>query len=419
MYTGLSLDQAPPFEAPLKFFLSAPLFAAIAGFILFFLDDLNMYTRQTIAIVHILTIGFILMIIFGALLQMLPVVAGAVIKKPKIIANTTFTFLVIGVITFSLGFYFYEKIALFISSISLLIASIVFLSICLYELIKVKPKSPIVQGVIFATFFALLAILIGVHMGVSHARENISASYFIFTNIHYNFIFVGFIFLLIASITFQVVPMFWVTNPFEKTKQKFIIYFTVSLLLAFSIFLFLGFEELFFYKISLFFICTYFAYQTIKTIISRKRKLKDLSVYYYITSMIFLILGSLYFLVSEYINFKIEILGVLWGIGFIMSLMNGMLYKIVPFLAWFHLSSKGFFDIPTIRDMIPPKHIEFQFYLHLSAIVIFLLFLIFNYLILLKIAAIIFAISNIYLFFNLFKAAKVYLNFDTSQSQLN
>lgn len=419
MYTGLSLDQAPPFEAPLKFFLTAPILAVIAGVVLFFLNDINMFTYKTIATVHILTIGFMLMVIFGALLQMLPVVAGAVIKKPKLISNITYTLLFIGLFAFFLGFYYYEKYTLFLSSGSLLIASVLFLGTCLYELLKVKPKSPIVQGMIFSLSFALIGILIGIHLGISHARESISQSYYIFANIHYNFVFTGFVFLLIVSITFQVVPMFWVTEPFKKSNQKFIIYYIVLMLILLTFFSFLGFETSYFYKIVLFFICLYFAYQTIKTILSRKRKLKDLSVYYYITSMFFLIFGSLYFVIYDFFNLKIEILGVLWGMGFIMSLMNGMLYKIVPFLAWFHLSSKGFFDIPTIRDMIPPKHIEFQFYLHLSAIIIFLLFLIFNYLILLKLAAIIFVISNLYLFYNLFKAAKVYLNFDTSQNILN
>lgn len=419
MYTGLSLDQAPPFKAVLKFFLSAPIFASIGAIIIFTLNSLDMYSYETIASIHFLTIGFMLMIIFGALLQMLPVVAGAVIKKPSLLANVTYTFLSFGLITFFLGFYYYQRALLYLSSLTLLISCIIFLGVCLYELLKVKPKSAIVQGMIFSLSFAFLAILAGIFMGYSHASEDINALYYTFANIHYNYIFVGFIFLLIVSITFQVVPMFWVTNPFEKIQQKFMIYFTVSILVLFSIFSFLGFEILIFYKIALFFISSYFAYQTIKTILSRKRKLKDLSVYYYITSMIFLILGSIYFLLSHFFEFKIEVLGVLWGIGFVMSLMNGMVYKIVPFLAWFHLSSKGFFDIPTIRDMIPPKHIEIQFFLHFSSIVFFILFLFLDYLFLLKIAAIFFCISNLYLFFNLYKAAKVFLNFDISQSILN
>lgn len=418
MYSGLSLDQAPPFEGPLKFFLTAPILAVIAGVILFFLNDLNMYDFKSIALVHILTIGFMLMIIFGALLQMLPVVAGAVIKKPMIIAKLTYTLLIVGLTTFFIGFYFYEKISLFISGFSLLFASILFLSVCIYELLKVKPKSPIVQGMIFSLFFAFLAILIGIHMEISHAIENLSNLYFIFTNIHYNFVFVGFIFLLIVSITFQVVPMFWVTNPFLKVQQKFIIYFTVAMLVSFSILLIFGLEFEFLYKFTLCFITVYFASLTIKTIVSRKRKLKDLSIYYYITSMTFLILGSIYFLFLDFFEFKIELLGVLWGFGFVISLMNGMLYKIVPFLAWFHLSSKGFFDIPTIRDMIPPKHIEIQFYIHLCSIVFLIIYLILGNIFILKLAGIFVIISNLYLFYNLYKAAKVYLNFDVGQSKL-
>ena len=42
-----------------------------------------------IANIHLLTIGYILLAIFGALLQMLPVVAGAIIPKPKLVANIT------------------------------------------------------------------------------------------------------------------------------------------------------------------------------------------------------------------------------------------------------------------------------------------------------------------------------------------
>ena len=34
------------------------------------------------------------------------------------------------------------------------------------------------------------------------------------------------------------------------------------------------------------------------------------------------------------------LLGVLMIVGFAMSVINGMLYKIVPFLVWFHLQSR-------------------------------------------------------------------------------
>ena len=54
-------------------------------------------------------------------------------------------------------------------------------------------------------------------------------------------------------------------------------------------------------------------------------------------------------------------------------MVNGMLYKIVPFLAWFHLQSQlqakaG--TIPTMKDMINERLMRGQFRLHLIACVL-------------------------------------------------
>ena len=64
------------------------------------------------------------------------------------------------------------------------------------------------------------------------------------------------------------------------------------------------------------------------------------------------------------------LLGVLFIGGFAVSVVNGMLYKIVPFLAWFHLQAQlqaraG--SIPTMKDMIAERWTRWQFRLHLAA----------------------------------------------------
>ncbi|MGB9130887.1 MAG: hypothetical protein WCB97_14695 [Thiobacillus sp.] len=55
------------------------------------------------------------------------------------------------------------------------------------------------------------------------------------------------------------------------------------------------------------------------------------------------------------------------------SVVNGMLYKIVPFLSWFHLQSQlqakaG--TIPTMKDMIAERWMRGKFKLHLIACVL-------------------------------------------------
>lgn len=67
------------------------------------------------------------------------------------------------------------------------------------------------------------------------------------------------------------------------------------------------------------------------------------------------------------------LLGIVFIGGFAVSVVNGMLYKIVPFLAWFHLQSQlqaraG--SIPTMKDMIDERWMRGQFRLHLIACVL-------------------------------------------------
>jgi hypothetical protein len=409
MFAGLSLDQAPPFRAPLKFFLTAPIFALIAGVILLFGDNFEIHSPLTIAVIHLLTIGFMVMIVFGALQQMLPVVAGAVIPKPMIVANTTYTLLVLGIITFVLGFLYYEKLLLFISSNFLLMGLFLFTSIALWQLLKVQKKSWIVLGMTLSLVFLMVAFFIGIHLMISHALGNLASSHYTIALLHYNYIFFGFIFLLIVSITFQVVPMFWVADSFSTKQQKTIILITTILLIlyGFNVFLQLGYGSV--YKFTLSGILLYFGYITVKKLQGRKRKLKDISVYFYLTSMVFLSLGTLFWIAVEFYELPLKFLGVLWGIGFVYTLMNGMLYKIVPFLTWFHLSSKGIFDVPTMRDMISIKWSQIQFNLHLSSILFFIIGLSFNSDYLIKYGVIFFILSNILLFINLYKAARIFL----------
>ncbi len=408
MFTGLSLDQAPPFKAPLKFFLTAPIFAVLAALTLLFQNSFEAHAPAFVASVHLLTIGYIIMIIFGALQQMLPVVAGAVIPKPLLIANTTYGFLILGLFFFALGFFIYAKVPLFISALFLMVALFLFSLVALYKLFKVENKSYIVKGILFSLVFFVFAFLVGIHLVISHATGNIGEAHLAFTSLHYNYIFFGFILMLIVAITFQVVPMFWVASAFEDKEQKIIIYALASLLIFFTINQIFDLPLGIIYKLGVCAISLYFAFITIKKLRNRKRKLQDFTVNFYLTSMISLVIGIIYWLFMSFLPLPMIPLGILLGIGFTISLMNGMVYKIIPFLSWFHLSSRGVFDIPTMRDMIPQKMLSLQFKLHIISLVLMFFAFIININLIIKISIVIFMVSNIVLFINIFKVARLY-----------
>ena len=68
MQALLSFDKAPPFAAPLRFFLTAPFFALLAGLLLVWEGPsllVSRWTPGTLAATHLLTIGFMLQIMLG------------------------------------------------------------------------------------------------------------------------------------------------------------------------------------------------------------------------------------------------------------------------------------------------------------------------------------------------------------------
>ena len=75
MGPGLSYDDTPPFSAPLRFFLTAPLFGVVAGLTLLFGGEIlvSRWTPGALAITHLFAAGFMLQVMLGALLQVMPV----------------------------------------------------------------------------------------------------------------------------------------------------------------------------------------------------------------------------------------------------------------------------------------------------------------------------------------------------------
>jgi hypothetical protein len=408
MFAGLSLDQAPPYKEPIKFFITAPIFAIIGGIFALFSKELIPHDPYLIATLHLITIGFIVMIIIGALQQMLPVIAGAVIPKAKITSNITYYSLSIGLIFFVLSFIYYQKIFFFLSASCLLFGLLYFSVVALYQLFKVKNKSYIVIGIIISLLFFISSFLLGIHLLIANATSNLSVLHYNFAFLHYNYVFFGFIFILIVSITLQVVPMFWVASSYKINHQIFMIFIPTVLLIIYPFYLFLELNLDFIYKIIMSLIIIFFVFTTIDKLQKRKRKLKDITVYFYTTSMVFLFIGIIYWILMDFFDLPVTILVILFGFGFVISLMNGMLYKIVPFLTWFHLNAQGVFEIPTMRDMIPITKMQTQYFLHLGCVILFIIGFGLEINFIIKLAVLLFIISNVLFFINIYKVVQIY-----------
>ena len=95
-------------------------------------------------------------------------------------------------------------------------------------------------------------------------------------------------------------------------------------------------------------------------------------------------------------------------IGFALSIVFAMFYKIVPFLTWFHLSNQGYMEAPMMHDIVHPKMVKKHFYIHVAMLVTLVASLLSNYFILNLLSGVLVLVSFGWLFYNLMYAIKQY-----------
>lgn len=406
---GLSLDQAPPINVPYRFFITAPIFGILLGLLFFFFPiDLitNRYSSLAIGAIHLFTLGILSMIIFGAMQQMMPVLAGAVFKKPNLFANIVHISLTLGTLLFSASFIFEIKALLHIATAFLATAFFTFFTVSLYLLFKVKFLTSTVNAMrLFAIAGAITSVL-GVYLAYSHMSNNIGALHYNFLYLHILFGLFGFATVLIMGVSFQVIPMFYVALDFPKYIQNRVPIFIMLALVAFAIFIFLDLDT-YILKIlfSIFFIL--FCVHGLNSLNKRRRPVFDVTLWYWKLSLVFLLLSMLNWLFVPQDSYFV--MAIMFGLGFLYSLLQGMVYKIIPFLAWFHLSSKGHMVIPTMREMIHEDMIKLHFFIYAASVFFFLISsFLSNFFTV--IAALLFIIANILFLINAITGARKYSN---------
>jgi hypothetical protein len=410
-FNGLSIDQAPPISAPLRFFLTAPFFAIFAGFLIFFSDAtalMSRYSLESIVVTHAITIGFLGFVMLGALTQMLPVLAGAKIPKVKLVTTYAHTLLVLGSISMSVGLL---QSSSFFSSLAFVALGSGFMMILIPIAIAIKGVAnftPTVRSMAHSITFAFLIVFMGLYLLYAYITNDITELHVTIANIHSVLAIFGFAGVLIIGVSFQVLPMFYVAPKFKQFCKRKVIWLIPAGLLLWAILNIFDDTYAFIAKfwITLFFWA--FATTVWKKLSARRRPISVVTVWYWRSASIFLTRGAFLWIFDEYFKHEyIVMVAILIGGGFIMSIMIGMLYKIVPFLVWFHLNAMGYMSTPTMNEMINKNLAKVQFILFIASLVG--LIFTFYYPILLKISAISFILSMIILEYNIMSPVIVYI----------
>lgn len=365
---GLSLSDAPPFEKIYPFFIAATVYGFLSFVALFFAAEPNRFDPYVIGGVHLFTIGFLINAVFGSLVQMLPVVGGIKIDSPKIIKITFFS-INIGTALFFIGFVGFHM-ALYPALLLLSVGVISFFSMLLLSLFTQKQLvSLTVKGMRLSVIIGFLALLLGIHLLASHTNYKIGESHMRFANLHIMLAIFGFIGVLIISVAKQVLPMFYVAPEFPKFCNIWpFVVFAAALCSAVPVEAVAVAS-----KIVIAVAMSAFAVVALKKLKERRRLLSDGSLKMWQTGLFSLVAAVLVWGYDIFVGIQNSeyILAVLFGYGFIASIVKAMINKIVPFLAWFHLTSRGKWDAPSVREMITDKSANIELWLHWGAIISF------------------------------------------------
>ncbi len=361
---GLSLEQAPPIIVVFRLFFMASIFGIISGFeILYYQNSIfNSNSIGALTLTHTLTLGVMLSFMLGALFQMLPVVAGVVLDFPiKRSLSIQIPFL-IGVVSLLFAFNLNHKYLYITSSIFLGFSLFIAIFMMLYRLLKIPNHTPSSRGIIIALISLFVTILLAIYLTKTLSGYGDGLLYQEIKNIHIHFGLFGWIGLLIFSIAFQVIEMFYVTPAYPKAIGKYFAYFIFFLLIATVFYPILN-NLLYILFIS-------FAILTLYRLSQKKRRLSDATILFWRMGLISSIL-SMVLLITYSLQPIIEILNIAYisFISFGLSIVFAMLYKIIPFLTWFHLNAQGYFKAPMMHEVIHPKTAKKHFWIHLSTVI--------------------------------------------------
>lgn len=371
---------APPFKVVVKYFIASVLSFVILNFLLMLnYSDVNGFHFQPkiLAMTHIATLGWITMVIFGAMFQLVPVVLEVKLFSPML-AEIQFWIFILGIIGLVTGFWNFDiGLHLTASAILLNVAILIFSINIFVSMTKVKKWNTTGLYLAAAIFYLIVTGAAGLLLSINLGFPFIKISHLQYLNLHAHVAFIGWVSMVIMGVSFKIIPMFTLAHGYAEKSGKIAFWLINIGLLGISSVMHYENLNIYFY-VSAILIVTgifFFLYQMYVIFKSRIRKNVDIGIKF--SKFAYLLLGitTLFGLLITFTNISNEmnvtlIYGYLIIFGYISMLTVGQMYKIMPFLVWYHkYSSKaGIEKVPMLKDMFKEKLASVGYYFMVVAL---------------------------------------------------
>lgn len=331
-----------------------------------------------------MTLGFAVMVMSGALLQLLPVLVGAHVARPRLISVSVHGMLTSGVLTLVMAFLSGRRVLFPIAALLVAGAMLVLLAVAGLALRRSTAVHQTVRSMKHALLALLVTLVLGVYLALLRGGVLVAGAHSV-TGAHLAWGLLGWIGGLVMAVAYQVVPMFQMTPEYPRLITRRLSGVLLIVLAPWSVIasyfdapgwqvvsaglggvLALGYAA--------------FALSTLWLQQRRRRRLPDVTLWYWRLGMVLLLVSIGIWLVGGVMpqwaaqaGYPL-LLGVLMIAGFTVAVISGMLYKIVPFLCWLHLHSslhtraERRTRLPNMKDFIPERVARRQFFVYFAAL---------------------------------------------------
>ena len=326
----------------------------------------HFFNPELLAITHLLVLGWITMIIFGALYQLLPVIMEVKLySEPFAIAS--FIMLGMGTILLSYAFWHFSFGAnLFVGATFVVLAVGLFVANVLFTARSSTKKIIERTFIVTSVVWLLFTVLAGLTLAINQVHLFLKTSQIELLKLHAHAGMVGWFIQLIIGVSSKLLPMFMVSHQLN-TKKLTVAYYAINIgLIAGLVSLFLQ-MKLGIVISAVIIVPGILSYLSFIYEAYTKRVKKQLDIGMKQTAFSFLILVIPLFLIFTLLfnfNFMENLtlpISVAYGsaiiIGFITSLVLGQTYKTLPFIVWLKVyrGRIGKVVLPLPKDLYSEK----------------------------------------------------------------
>ncbi len=346
MQRALDFDKTPALGVPLPFFLNVPAFALLAGALATWAGPQAFASRwdpAALALTHLWTLGILGSAMLGALIQILAVACNVPLTRSRVVAGLVHALLTAGTLLLVASFLWWRPAAWLAAATLLGLAFAGYLAALGWALWRHRAQVyrgareilvPVRGALVALAVTVAIGVGLAITLGLGLARPDWVGSHVLWG-------LLGWGGLLLMGMSFQLLPIFQLTELYPKPITRWLPLLIPGLLLAWSALdASTSLPHLMRETMELLLAGAYalWAGVTLQRLQTRKRPRAEPTTLFWYASMV-----SLLSCVPLWLWFTqgqapraVLMLGVLLIVGGLGSAVNGMLYKIVPFLLWKH-----------------------------------------------------------------------------------